>query len=383
MKILSVFGTRPEAIKLAPVVRELQCTHSVQHVTCVTGQHREMLDQVVQLFELRPEYDLNIMRPGQSLDYITQAVLGGVGNVIEREKPDWLLVQGDTTTAFAAALAAFYAKVRVGHVEAGLRTQNRLSPWPEEANRRLISTLADLHFAPTEQAARNLHLELVPANSIRVTGNTVIDALQWTAQRVEGDMALEAVLRERAPALLGDLRPLILVTLHRRENQGERLRNVCAGLRKVAARGDVCMAFPVHMNPAVREVVAAELGDTASVYLLPPLDYLPFVTLLKRSRFVVTDSGGIQEEAPGLGKPVLVARDTTERPEALASGTALLVGTAGETIELECNRLLDDAGHFGRMANAINPFGDGQAAKRIVEHLLNEPTPTSLCRSPS
>lgn len=374
MKILSVFGTRPEAIKLAPVVLELQRTPGVEHITCVSGQHREMLDQVLHLFNLKPAYDLNVMRHGQSLTYITQAVLGGVGDVIDREKPDWVLVQGDTTTAFSAALAAFYANVRVGHVEAGLRTQNRLSPWPEEINRRLISPLADLHFAPTEQSGRNLHLEAVPAGSIRVTGNTVIDALQWTARHAKSDAALETVLKEHAPALLGDSRPLILITLHRRENLGERLRDICAGLRKVAARGDVCMAFPVHLNPAVRNVVTAELGNTASVHLLPPLDYLPFVALLKRSRFVVTDSGGIQEEAPGLGKPVLVARDTTERPEALAAGTALLVGTAGETIERECSRLLDDAEHFGRMASAINPFGDGQAARRIVEHLLNEPT---------
>ena len=372
MKILSVFGTRPEAIKLAPVILALQSTPGIEHVTCVSGQHREMLDQVLHLFDLQPKYDLNVMRPGQSLTYITQTVLGGVGDVIEREEPDWLLVQGDTTTAFAAALAAFYARVRVGHVEAGLRTQNRLSPWPEEINRRLISPLADLHFAPTEQAARNLSLESVPAHSIHVTGNTVIDALHWTAKSAKGDAALDAWLKERAPALLGDLRPLILVTLHRRENQGERLRDICAGLRTVANRGDTCIAFPVHMNPAVRDVVAAELGCTESVYLLPPLDYLPFVALLKRSNFVVTDSGGIQEEAPGLGKPVLVARDTTERPEALTAGTALLVGTAGETIARECNRLLDDSEHFGRMASAINPFGDGHAAMRIVEHLLGD-----------
>jgi len=372
MKVVSIFGTRPEAIKLAPVVLALQADPSIQHVTCVSGQHRQMLDQVLQLFGLKPEYDLEVMRPGQDLVHVTQAVLGGVASVLDAERPDWVIVQGDTTTAFAAALAAFYGKVKVGHVEAGLRTQNRFSPWPEEINRRLISPLSDLHFAPTKQAAENLMRESVLKSQIVVTGNTVIDALHWTAQHGAGEAALNAVLQHYAPALTTETRRLILVTLHRRENHGERLHDICAGLRAVAQRGDVGIVFPVHMNPAVQSVVQTELSGVAGVYLLPPLDYLPFVTLLRRCHFAVTDSGGIQEEAPGLGKPVLVARDTTERPEAIHAGTALLAGTSGKEIAAECYHLLDDAAHYARMASAINPFGDGRAAQRIVARLKHE-----------
>lgn len=329
-----------------------------------------MLDQVLALFDIHPKHDLNVMRPGQDLLHITQAVLGGVAVVLAEENPDWVLVQGDTSTAFAAALAAFYGKVRVGHVEAGLRTHNRLSPWPEEINRRLVAPLSDVHFAPTEQAAANLRAEAIAASDILVTGNTVIDALQWTAQHCRGEAALDAVLQQCAPVLIQERRRIILVTLHRRENLGPTLRDICVGLRAVAARGDVAIAFPVHMNPAVQSVVREVLGGVAAVHLLPPLDYLPFVTLLKRCHFVVTDSGGIQEEAPGLGKPVLVARDTTERPEAVHAGTALLAGKDGGRIAAECCRLLDDAGHYLRMSTAANPFGDGRAAQRIVARLL-------------
>jgi len=373
VKVISVFGTRPEAIKLAPVVLALQADPQVQHVTCVSGQHRQMLDPVLALFGIRPEHDLDIMRPGQDLTHITQAVLTGMAAVLDAEKPDWLLVQGDTTTAFAAALAAFYRKVRVGHVEAGLRTHNRLSPWPEEINRRLVSPLADLHFAPTELAAQNLLRENLDSAQVLVTGNTVIDALQWTARHAHGPAALGAVLAQHAPRLAADPRRLVLVTLHRRENQGPPLHDICAGLRAVAQRGDVCLALPVHLNPAVQAVVRAELGAVGGVYLLPPLDYLPFVTLLKRSHLVVTDSGGIQEEAPGLGKPVLVARDTTERPEAISAGTALLVGTSGAVIAAQCARLLDDPAHYKRMSTAANPFGDGHAAQRIVQRMKQAP----------
>lgn len=370
---MSVFGTRPEAIKLAPVVQQLRQTPGAVEVSCVTAQHRQMLDQVLQVFGLTPQHDLDIMRPGQDLAYVTSAVVQGVSRVLREEKPDWLVVQGDTTTAFAAALAGFYERVPVAHVEAGLRTHDRLSPWPEEINRRLVASLSDRHFPPTQRAADNLLREGISAGRILVTGNTVIDALRWTASRPEKGPALDAVLRAHAPVLLDSPRRLVLVTLHRRENLGERLRSICQGLASLAARGDVDIAFPVHLNPAVRSTVREVLGNTRHVHLLPPLDYLPFVALLQRCHLVVTDSGGIQEEAPGLGKPVVVARDTTERPEALEAGTAILAGTDGDAIGAACVSLLDDPAHYARMATAINPFGDGHAAERIVRSLMAQP----------
>lgn len=369
MKVLTVFGTRPEAIKLAPVVRQLASSPGVVEITCVTAQHRQMLDQVLQVFGLKPSYDLDLMRPGQDLNYLTSAVLQGVTQVLREVQPDWLIVQGDTTTAFAAALAGFYERVPVAHVEAGLRTYNPKSPWPEEVNRRLVAALATLHFAPTERAAANLRREALPDSDIVVTGNTVIDALHWTAARPEGETVLDSVLANHAPSLSGTLRRLILVTLHRRENLGEKLSSICRGLHSLASRGDVEIAFPVHMNPAVRATVERVLGNVSHVHLLPPLDYLPFVALLRRCHLVITDSGGIQEEAPGLGKPVLIARDTTERPEALEAGTALLAGTDGLRIAEMAARLLDDSTHYSSIANAINPFGDGHAAERIVKTL--------------
>ncbi len=370
MKVLSVFGTRPEAIKLAPVIRLLQETAGVSHVCCVSGQHRQMLDQVLSVFDLHPAHDLNVMRPGQDLAHVTQAVLLGVTRVLREERPDWLIVQGDTTTAFAAALAGFYEQVPVAHVEAGLRTGNPKSPWPEEINRRMVTALASLHFAPTQRAADNLLAENVPAHQILVTGNTVIDALHWIAAQPQGDTVLDGLLWQHAPRLTGANRRLLLVTLHRRENLGEKLRSICGALAQLAARGDVDIVIPLHLNPAVREIVLEVLGSTAGVHLLPPLDYLPFVALLKRCYMVITDSGGIQEEAPGLGKPVMVARDTTERPEALDAGTAILAGTDGAAIARHCSELLDDARRYAAMANASNPFGDGQSAGRIVQALL-------------
>lgn len=378
MRVLTVFGTRPEAIKLAPVVQALQHEPGVSQVTCVTGQHRQMLDQVLAVFELRPDYDLNIMKPGQDLSYVTSAVLDGVTRVLHTVRPDWLVVQGDTTTAFAAALAGFYARVPVAHVEAGLRTYDPMSPWPEEINRRLVAPLATLHCAPTERAAQNLFREAIAPAQVVVTGNTVIDALRWTAARPEGDRALDIQIARHAPKLVGATRRLLLVTLHRRENLGEKLRSICAGLRTLAERGDVDIAFPVHLNPAVQSVAEEVLAGVAGVHRLPPLDYLPFVALLRRSHIVITDSGGIQEEAPGLAKPVLVARDTTERPEAIEAGTAELVGTDGVTIAARCAALLDDTSRYERMANAVNPFGDGHSAQRIVALLRARLSPGAV-----
>jgi UDP-N-acetylglucosamine 2-epimerase (non-hydrolysing) len=369
LKVLSVFGTRPEAIKLAPVIRALAHDASFESVVCVSGQHRHMLDQVLDAFDIRPAYDLKVMKSGQDLTHVTTSVLAGVVDVIRREQPQWVIVQGDTTTAFAAALAGFYERVPVAHVEAGLRTHNMNSPWPEEGNRRLVAPIAQVHFAPTTSAKRNLLREGLPPDDVLVTGNTVIDALQWTATQARGDGPLDALLREHAPSLLHDTRRLVLVTLHRRENLGDKLRSICAGLRRLADRGDVNIVFPVHLNPAVQAVAAEAFANHPRVHRLPPLDYVPFVALLKRAYFVVTDSGGIQEEAPGLGKPVLVARDTTERPEAIEAGTAELVGTDGDRITERGARLLDDALHYRTMATATNPFGDGHAAQRIVQRL--------------
>lgn len=366
MKVLTVFGTRPEAIKLAPVVQALQRETGMSQVTCVTGQHRHMLDQMLKVFGLAPDHDLDIMKTGQDLSYLTGAVLKGVTRVLRMEQPDWLVVQGDTSTAFAAALAGFYERVPVAHVEAGLRTHDLLAPWPEEAHRRLVATLTRLHCAPTERAARNLLREGIAPGQVSVTGNTVIDALRWTAARPEGDGALDAVLAHHAPALRARARRWLLVTLHRRENLGGKLASICNGLRLLAARGDIDIVFPVHLNPAVQMTARQWLGGMASVHLLPPLEYLPFVALLRRCYLVVTDSGGIQEEAPGLGKPVLVARDSTERPEAIEAGVAVLAGTDGERIAAIASRLLDDPTEHAAMANAVNPFGDGHAAGRIV-----------------
>lgn len=371
MRILTVFGTRPEAIKLAPVVLAFQETAGVEHATCVTGQHREMLDQVLSVFGLKPEFDLNIMKPGQDLAYVTTATLNGMGGVIDSFKPDWLIVQGDTTTAFAAALAAFYRQTRVAHVEAGLRTGNILSPWPEEMNRRLVGQLTSMHFPPTDKAAKNLRNEGVSEDGILVTGNTVIDALQIVADRLQNDDTLSAQYA-RQFSFLDPQKRLVLVTGHRRENFSGGLERVCRALAALAERGDIQIVYPVHLNPNVQATAKAVLSASPDVHLIEPLDYLPFVYLMRRSYLIVTDSGGIQEEAPGLGKPVLVTRDTTERPEAIDAGTARLIGTSSESLLDAATELLDDADAYAAMAQARNPFGDGQAAERIVARLTQE-----------
>lgn len=367
MKILSVFGTRPEAIKMMPVVREL--IRRPEHFTsriCVTAQHRQMLDQVLDLFHIVPHYDLDIMRPGQSLNGVTAAVLQGLHPILEAERPDWVLMQGDTTTAMATSLAAFQAGLRIGHVEAGLRTYDKYRPFPEEMNRRITSTLADLHFAPTKWAADNLRREGVSAEHIAVTGNTVIDALQRVAA-----MPFDPTGTPLAGLPFRSKR-LITVTAHRRENFGRGMEDICAGLRTVAERhGDVHIVWPVHPNPHVREPAYRYLGDVPNVTLLPPLDYHPLVWLLTQSYFVITDSGGLQEEAPGLGKPVLVLRETTERPEGVAAGTVRLVGTDREQLVIWTTRLLDDEHTYSDMARAVNPYGTGDAAVHIADALCH------------
>ena len=365
LKVLSVFGTRPEAIKLAPVIRRLRATSGIDAPICVTAQHRHMLDQVLHLFDLVPEHDLGLMQENQTLAGLTAAAVEGLDPVLQMESPDWVLVQGDTTTVMAASLVAFYHRIPVGHVEAGLRTDDKYQPFPEEINRRVTSVVADLHFAPTAHARDNLLREGVPDSRIRVTGNSVIDALQLAAA-MPFDWARSSL------AGLPEAARLVLVTAHRRENFGAPLERICGALRALAARfsPEVHFVYPVHLNPNVDEPVRAMLGQTPGITLLPPLDYLPMVNLLKRSDLVLTDSGGVQEEAPGLGKPVLVMREVTERPEGVAAGTVRLVGTDQAAIEREVARLLTDNEAYSAMAHAANPYGDGHAAERIVEALL-------------
>jgi len=369
VKILTICGTRPEAIKLAPLVHAFREAPDVEHVLCSTGQHRQMLDQVLEIFGLRADHDLNLMRPGQNLTYVTAAALEGVGSVIDRENPDWVVVQGDTTTAFAGALAAFYRKVRVAHVEAGLRTGNIYSPWPEEMNRKLVGALSTLHFPPTELSADNLRREGVDNDAISVTGNTVIDALRWMDARLAADAPFRTRAEEAFAAQLDTGRRVMLVTGHRRENFDGGLANVARALRAIADRGDVEIVYPVHLNPQVQAIANEILGNHPRIHLIAPLDYAPFVALMRRSYLIVTDSGGVQEEAPTLGRPVLVTRDTTERPEAIAAGTGRLVGTDANALVAAVTELLDDASAYARMAHAQNPFGDGHASERILKRL--------------
>lgn len=365
-KVLCVFGTRPEAIKMAPVIKELRKHPAAEFRACVTAQHRQMLDQVLRLFDIEPDYDLDIMQEDQSLSYVTGKVLTGVEEIIQEEQPDWVLVQGDTTTTMAASLAAFYQGVRVGHIEAGLRTQDKWQPFPEEINRRVTSAVADLHFAPTLWAKGNLLREGVPDERILVTGNTVIDALLDVAAKPFDpvETPLEGLLLEGKRA--------ILVTAHRRENFGQPLEDICLALREIARQydGDVHIVYPVHPNPNVQRPVYRLLGDVPNISLMSPLDYQSFVWLMKYSSLVLTDSGGLQEEAPGLGKPVLVLREVTERPEAVEAGTVKVIGTARERVVAETTRLLENAAEYERMAQATNPYGDGHAAARIVSALL-------------
>lgn len=353
---------------MAPVVAALAADPSVRLSVCVTAQHRQMLDQVLALFGIVPDFDLSVMRPDQSLGDITSAVLTGLRPVFEESRPDWVLVHGDTTTTLAASLAAYYQRIPVGHVEAGLRTHNIYSPWPEEVNRRVAGIVAGLHFAPTEGARANLLAEAVPDDRIIVTGNTVIDAVMDVRRRIEADPALERQLDEALPAL-DPAKRVVLVTGHRRESFGQGFEEICAGLRRLAERGDVEIVYPVHLNPHVRAPVMRILADVPGVHLIEPLDYLPFVRLMSRSNLIITDSGGVQEEAPSFGIPVLVMRDTTERPEAVAAGTVKLVGAHADRIVSEATGLLDDPEAYAAMARAHNPYGDGLAARRIVDAL--------------
>ena len=369
-KILVVFGTRPEAIKLFPVIAALKADPRFEPVVCVSAQHRQMLDQVLEIAGIVPDYDLDLMRPDQSLDALTAALLTELGKVMDEVQPDRVIVQGDTATAMAGALAAYYRKVPVGHVEAGLRSGNIYHPWPEEVNRKIIGQIADMHFAPTDVSAKALTDELVDPARVHVTGNTVIDALHWVTARIAAEPQLAAGLAEIETRFAG--KRIVGVTSHRRENFGGGLENIAEAVRQIAERPDVAVIFPVHLNPNVRAVMHGALGGRANVALIEPLDYPNFARLLAIAEVMLTDSGGVQEEAPALGKPVLVMRETTERPEGVTAGTAKLVGTDTQTIVTEMFNLLDDKAAYEAMARAHNPFGDGHSARRIVELLGNE-----------
>jgi UDP-N-acetylglucosamine 2-epimerase len=372
-KVLTVFGTRPEAIKMAPLVKALARQEDIDARVCVTAQHRQMLDQVLELFEIVPDYDLDLMRERQTLGDLTSGILQSIGRVYEDWQPDAVLVHGDTTTTLAASLAAFYRYIPVGHVEAGLRTGNVWSPWPEELNRRVTDAVASWLFAPTEQAKHNLFSEGARRSQVVLTGNTVIDALLQVTRKLEDDPALAGSLVTRYP-FLDASRRLILVTGHRRESFGEPFKHFCEALKQIASKyDDVQLVYPVHLNPNVRTPVNAILSDLPNVHLIEPQDYLPFVYLMSKAYLIITDSGGIQEEAPALGKPVLVTRETTERPEAIRAGTARLVGTDTDRIVAEVGGLLDDTGQYASMSHATNPYGDGHASERIVDALLTVP----------
>lgn len=379
-KILLVFGTRPEAIKMAPLVTEFKSnSDKFETFVCVTGQHRQMLDQVLHLFQIVPDFDLDIMQSGQDLYDITSRVLVGMRDVLKDIKPDLVLVHGDTTTSMATALAAFYQRIDVGHVEAGLRTHNLYSPWPEELNRQLTSRIAKYNFSPTELSKQNLLKENVDKDSIYVTGNTVIDALHWVSEKINSDKEILADVERQIEKsgyetnrLLSG-KQMVLITGHRRENFGEGFANISEALKTLSGKyPDVDFVYPVHLNPNVRQSIAKVFNDNQphnNLFLIEPLDYLPFVCLMGKSKIVLTDSGGIQEEAPGLGKPVLVMRNTTERPEAVDAGTVKLVGAHSARIITELSRLLEDPGYYNTMAKAVNPYGDGKAAVKIVNIL--------------
>ncbi len=367
--VLIVFGTRPEAIKMFPVVHALRADPRFRVRVCISAQHRGLLDQVMAIAGIAADHDLDLMRPDQTLDALTAALLTGLGQVMDLEKPDWVVVQGDTATAMAGALAAYYRKIRVAHVEAGLRSHNIYHPWPEEVNRKIIGTIAALHCAPTETAAAALRTENVADEAIHVTGNTVIDALQWVSARIAAEPSLASGLQPLAARFAG--RRISGVTSHRRENFGGGLEAIARAIRTIAARQDVALIFPVHPNPNVRRVMEAELAGLDNVALIEPLDYPHFARLLGMCEIMLTDSGGVQEEAPALGKPVLVMRETTERPEGIAAGTARLVGTDPARIVTEIFTLLDDKAAYGAMARAHNPFGDGRSASRIMELIAN------------
>jgi len=369
MNILSIFGTRPEAIKMAPVIQALKAKPAFTAKVCATGQHRQMLDQVLELFAIRPDCDLNLMQEGQDLFSLTARMLPALREVLLAEQPDMVLVQGDTTTCFVASLAAFYLHIPVGHVEAGLRTGNLSAPFPEEANRAMTSRLAALHFAPTEQARRNLLAEGIAPDTVHVTGNTVIDALLQVRERIAAKQHWPGIFGS-AESVIQERRPYILITGHRRENFGSGFQRICEAIATLAEhRPHLHFIYPVHLNPNVQGPVYSVLSNKANVHLIPPLDYAPFVHAMSCARLILTDSGGVQEEAPSLGKPVLVTRETTERPEAVAAGTVLLVGTDKERIIRETERLLDDEASYRKMSGTSNPYGDGHAAERIADIL--------------
>jgi len=375
VKVLTIFGTRPEAIKMAPLVHALAQDDAFESKICVTAQHREMLDQVLHLFGIEPEYDLNIMQPGQDLTEITSRILKGLKPVLEEFQPDVVLVHGDTTTTLSASLAAFYQQIPVGHVEAGLRTGDLSSPWPEEGNRRLTAHLAKWHFAPTDTSRANLLREAIPAEDIFVTGNTVIDALLWVRDRVKGDAELAEQLAAHYP-FIDASKKIILVTGHRRESFGGGFDRICSALAEIALQHpQVQIVYPVHLNPNVSEPVNRILRGIDNIKLIDPQDYLPFVYLMDKAYLILTDSGGIQEEAPSLGKPVLVMREATERPEAVSAGTVRLVGTDTAKIVKEVTRLLNDENEYHNMSRAHNPYGDGQACRRILDALKNHQVP--------
>lgn len=373
-RVLCVFGTRPEAIKMALLSKALEADAAFEAAVCVTAQHRSMLDQVLAIFDVKPRFDLDVMKDNQGLADITSRIVLGMTTVLREYKPDWLLVQGDTTTAFVAALAAFYEKVSVGHVEAGLRTGFKYSPWPEEMNRLLVGRLADLHLPPTRRAEEALLKENIPADRIHVTGNTVVDALLWVSAKLDSDHSARAKLDERF-AFLDSNKRMILITGHRRESFGKPFEDMCnAFVDIVRARSDVEILYPVHLNPNVQAPVKAILAAAPPelrerIHLIDPIEYLPFVYLMKRCHFIITDSGGVQEEAPSLAKPCLVTRNDTERPEAVEAGTARLIGTQRERIVAESLRLLDEPAHYASMSRAHNPYGDGKANARIVQIL--------------
>lgn len=368
-KVLSVFGTRPEAIKMAPVIKALAAIETIDAKVCVTAQHREMLDQVLELFEIVPDYDLNLMKPGQTLHDITSSVLKGLKPVLDQFSPDLVLVHGDTTTTLATSLAAYYSQIPVGHVEAGLRTGNIYSPWPEEVNRKVAGAIARLHFAPTERSSENLKSENIPKDHIHVTGNTVIDALLDVIEKLNGDEETTNNLANQFK--INPDRKLVLVTGHRRESFGDGFLRICKALSTLAKRDDVQIIYPVHLNPNVKGPVEECLGENENIRLIPPQDYLPFAYLMSRADIILTDSGGVQEEAPSLGKPVLVMRDTTERPEAVDAGTVKLVGTDSDLIVAEIEKLLSCQEAYEKMSRAHNPYGDGKASGRIVEAILD------------
>lgn len=360
-KVMVVFGTRPEAIKVAPVIKELNERKEIKPIVCVTAQHRQMLDQVLDTFNIKPDFDLDIMKQGQTLAEITTKVLKGIDNILKKEKPDMILVHGDTTTTFAAALAAFYNQIPIGHIEAGLRTYQKYSPYPEEMNRQMVSNLADLNFAPTEVAKQNLIKENKNENTIVVTGNTVIDALQTTVTKEYKNEILNSIGKEKR---------IILLTTHRRENLGKPMENIFDAISKIAEDyQDVCIIYPMHKNPLIRELAIKKLGDKENIKLIEPLDVLDFHNFMNASYLILTDSGGIQEEAPSMGKPVLVLRNTTERPEGIKAGTLKLVGTDEKEIYKQTKILLDDKEEYKKMSMASNPYGDGKASKRIVDEI--------------